>query len=73
MGVTVLATAVATVPTALSTAPVPLAKTAVREVLSPAVRVAFAAEKLVMVGAGTTVTVVWRVVAVPAALVTVRV
>ena len=57
-GVTVLAVAVVTVPTLLFTAPVPLAKTAVRVVLAPAVRVDWAALKLLMAGAATTVTVV---------------
>jgi len=53
--------------------PVPPAKTAVRPELPPAVIVAGAATKLVIVGAGFTVTVAVCVTATPAELVTVRV
>ena len=53
--------------------PVPLAKTAVRLELPPAVIVAEFATKLVIVGAGTTVTVTVWVIGVPAEFVTVRV
>lgn len=52
------------------TTPVPFANTAVRLVLFPLVIVAEVAVKLVIVGAGSTVTVAWEVTAVPAALVT---
>ena len=53
--------------------PVPLAKTAVRLELAPAVMVAGFATKLVIVGAGTTVTVTVWVTAVPLEFVTVMV
>jgi hypothetical protein len=53
--------------------PVPLAKTAVRLELPPTVIVAGFATKLLIVGAGTTVTVAVWTIAVPAELVTVRV
>ena len=55
------------------TPPVPLAKTAVRAVLAPAVIVAGLAVKLVIVGAGYTVTGAVAVTAVPLEGVTVRV
>ena len=54
-------------------APVPLAKTAVRLELAPAVMVAGLATKLVVVGKGTTVTVAVAVTAAPLDGVTVRV
>ena len=53
--------------------PVPLAKTAVRLELPPAVIAAGFATKLVIVGRGTTVTVTVWVIAVPVGGVTVRV
>ena len=53
--------------------PVPLAKTAVMLELVPAAIVAGFATKLVIVGAGTTVTVTVWVIAVPVGGVTVRV
>jgi len=53
--------------------PVPLAKTAVRLELPPGAMVAGTAEKLLMTGAGTTVTVAVSVTDVPAELVTVMV
>jgi len=53
--------------------PVPLAKTAVRVELPPKVIVAGFATKLLIVGAGTTVSVAIWIIAVPAELVTVRV
>lgn len=53
--------------------PVPLVKTAVRAVFSPAVIVAGFAAKLVIAGAGYTLTVTDCVIAAPVGLVTVRV
>jgi hypothetical protein len=72
-GETLTAVPLVTVPTALLTLPVPPVKTPVNVVEVPAVIVAAAEVKLVMAGAGTTVTVACWVTAVPAALVTVRV
>jgi hypothetical protein len=54
----VTAVPLVTVPTLLSTLPVPLLKTAVKVVEVPAVIVEAAEVKLVIRGAGTTVTVV---------------
>ena len=72
-GETVTAVPLTTAPTALSTLPVPPVNTPVSVVEVPAVIVAAPRVKLVIAGAGTTVTVVCEVTAVPAALVTVRV
>ena len=72
-GDTVTAVLLVTAPMLLSTLPVPPANIAVRVVEVPAVIVAAAGEKLVIVGAATTVTVTCLVTAVPAALVTVSV
>jgi len=60
-------------PTLLSTLPFPLLNTAVKLVEVPAVMVAAAGTKLVMMGAATTITVADWVAVVPAALVTVNV
>jgi hypothetical protein len=57
----------------LLTLPVPPVKTDVSVVEVPAVMVAAAGVKLVIAGAGITVTVVWDVTEAPAALVTVSV
>ena len=72
-GETGIAVPLVTVPTLLSTLPVPLLKTPVKVVEVPAVIVANAAEKLVITGAGTTVTVTCFVTDVFAVLVTVSV
>jgi hypothetical protein len=63
----------ATAPNALSILAVPPAKTAVRSTACPAVIVPAADTKLVISGAGTTVTVTADVTAVPIALVAVKV
>jgi hypothetical protein len=72
-GDTVTAVPLITAPTLLSTLPVPLLNTPVKVVEVPAVIVPARAEKLVITGAATTVTVVCLVTAVPAAFVTVSV
>jgi hypothetical protein len=72
-GETVTGVPVATAPTPLSTVPVPLLNTPVRVVEVPAVIVAAAETKLVMAGAGTTVTMVCLVTEAPAVLDTVSV
>ena len=72
-GETVTGVALVTAPTPLSTLPVPLLNTAVNVVEVPAVIVAAAETKLVMAGAGTTVTVACLVTEAPAVFVTVRV
>ena len=72
-GVTDVGVLEVTAPTALSILAVPSAKTAVRSTACPAVIVPAADTKLVIAGAGITVTVTADVTAVPAALVAVNV
>lgn len=72
-GETVTGVPLVTAPTPLSTLPVPLVNTPVKVVEVPAVIVAAADTKLVMAGAGTTVTVACLVTDAPAVFETVRV
>ena len=72
-GVTDMATLVVTPPTVLSITPAPSVNIAVKSTLDPEVIVAAEATKLVIVGAGTTVTVKVSVMATPAVLVIVSV
>jgi hypothetical protein len=72
-GATVTAVPLVTVPRALSMLPVPLANVGVNVAEPPTVIVVGLATKLLIVGAGTIVTVAVDVTAVPAAFVTVNV
>ena len=73
VGVTDLATFEVTVPTLLSILPTPFEKTAVKLTLDPKAIVADDAVKLVIVGAGRTVTVTEEVIESPIELVTVKI